>query len=265
MSCDLHKKFQKIGAEVEITPARSNQVVPVTLDVVTSDGRERFAIRLRAGASLDLTVLEVKPEDRHLVLLAREVDADGNTIEANHFLCGHDERHLFVAGVANVSTVAQAKASLKPQAIVAREVGLSTAKRNRRKTGVFRRQGEWFFVPVDITADPMTIRLNEPLTRDARSKPHIAQFAFRNGGESVRVCARHPNGLTTREYEKLIARNPKAANYNWRTMVRNPELYVRGTIRHTDHRTITLNGWHRVLINTERRAATRMAAVTFLD
>jgi hypothetical protein len=39
--------------------------------------------------------------------------------------------------------------------------------------------------------------------------------------------------------------------WKWRPMRRNPCVYVKGRIRHADHATITLHGWHRVLMNTE--------------
>jgi hypothetical protein len=47
-------------------------------------------------------------------------------------------------------------------------------------------------------------------------------------------------------------------------MRRNPGVYVKGRIRHPDHATIFLNGWHRVLMNTERQSKA-MKNVAFLD
>jgi len=38
-------------------------------------------------------------------------------------------------------------------------------------------------------------------------------------------------------------------------MKRDAAVYVRGEVRHPDHETITLNGWHRVLMNTENRSS----------
>jgi hypothetical protein len=47
-------------------------------------------------------------------------------------------------------------------------------------------------------------------------------------------------------------------------MKRNAQVYVRGRIRHADHKSITLHGWHRILVNTENQfRAMRNAA--FLD
>ena len=52
--------------------------------------------------------------------------------------------------------------------------------------------------------------------------------------------------------------------WNWRYMVRNPEAYVKGAIRHPDHKTIVLHVWHRVTMNTEGQSEA-MQHVVFLD
>ncbi len=60
------------------------------------------------------------------------------------------------------------------------------------------------------------------------------------------------------------AGSPKAKGWRWRTMRRNPGVYVRGRIRHPDHATVTLHGWHRVVMNTEGQSRA-MQHVAFLD
>jgi hypothetical protein len=273
MNSNLEKLFDKIGAKVKIITRDERsirqagflrrQLAPVTLDVITKDGQEMFEISLQSNVvnEIALSVLEVRSDDRHLVLLARQTDKNGMVISKDHFLCGHDERHLFVAAVEGVSTVAQAKASLKPVEIRQKETGLSTKQRNRRKTKLFRRQGEWFFIPAHMTVPEKSIRKDEPLSRGAGSKPHIAQYAYRQGGETVMVCSQFPNGVTQRRYKEMIERNSHFRGLNWRAMQRAATVFVRGTIKHPDHATIYLEDWHRVLMNTERRTAT----VTFLD
>ena len=62
----------------------------------------------------------------------------------------------------------------------------------------------------------------------------------------------------------LLRVNPKAVRWGWRVMRRNPGVYARGTVRHSDHDTITLSFWHRVVMNTETQSRT-MANVAFLD
>lgn len=263
MFTDIQRFFAKIGADVQFV-TMSRRTRGVRLDVKNQNGREKFQIGIPRALidanALQLAVQEVRSTERHLVLVAMEFDQRGNVTTKEHFLCGHDERHLFVAAVRPVSTVAEAKASLKPAEIRDAENGMNNKKRNRRKTPIFRRQGEWFFVPADIVPPPFLVRRNEPLVRGRGSKPHIAQFAYRSGGETVYVCRQHPNGVTADEYKRIIEQ-PKAKNYIWRVMQRNATVYVMGTIRHPDHATIVLGTWHRVLMNTEARSE----SVAFLD
>ncbi|HNB24201.1 MAG TPA: hypothetical protein PKZ32_17410 [Candidatus Melainabacteria bacterium] len=271
----LKEKFRKIGARVDVAFAGATRVrgftriqnPPASLDVLNDSRGEYFQIRIREDISsqLDISVLEIQPKDKHLVLLAKQVDNQGNVITKDHFLCGKDERHLFVASVGKVSTVAAAKESLKPKEILARETGLTTEKRNRRKTRVFRRQGEWFFIPEEIVPDPSLIRKDEPLARNTSSKAHIAEYAYRVGGQPVKVCREYPSGLTHSEYMTLITDNPNAKFLNWRDMKRNASVYVKGKIRHADHATVTLETWHRVLMNTETFSPTAAVTVEFLD
>ena len=47
-------------------------------------------------------------------------------------------------------------------------------------------------------------------------------------------------------------------------VLRDPEVYAKGTVRHPDHATIRLTGWHRVLMNTEQ-GARAMQHVVFID
>jgi hypothetical protein len=47
-------------------------------------------------------------------------------------------------------------------------------------------------------------------------------------------------------------------------MKRDAAVYVRGEIRHPDHKTVCLEYWHRVLMNTENRSMA-MRNLAFLD
>lgn len=214
--------------------------------------------------SLDLTVLQAEPKQRHLLLLVRR---EGAQKQLDRFLCGHDERKWFVAAVpSGVSSVAQAKEALKPEPVRLAQAQnqLSARKRNARKNRAFRRQGEWFFIPAPgLVVDPKQVLRNEPLRRGA-GKPHIVDELCRTGGVQVLVCSRHPNGLTAAEHQALIVGNPKAKHWGWRQMMRDPIVHVRGRVRHSDHATITLPNWHRVAMNTETQARS-MANMAFLD
>ena len=190
--------------------------------------------------------------------------------EKQKFLCGHDERHWFVAAVpesAPVGTVRQAKEVLKPADVLAAQsrLGIGTKGRNKRKNAVYHRQGEWFFLPVPgLNVDDKLVLRDEPIRRSNRGKPHWAEFCYRTGGETVYVCRYHPSGVSEKAYERLLSANPDARGWRWQAMRRNMDVFVRGRIRHADHATIDLHGWHRVLMNTETQAKA-MRSVAFLD
>ncbi len=261
----LLEKFEKMGARAKVRNGNgmvrsrfSNgmNVGGVRLNILNDEDGEYFDLNVQGDA--EVSVLDVQPKDRHLLLLAKQGK------EKSKFLCGHDERHWFVAAIpeaAPVGTVRQAKEALKPAEIQNRQVGLNKKKRNKRKNAAYIRQGEWFFIPENITADERLILKNEPITRGNGSKPHMAQFAYRKGGTTVYVSREYPNGVDAKTYQKLV-KEGKGANF--RAMVRDASVYVKGTIRHADHATITLNGWHRVVMNTERQAKA-MRNVAFLD
>ncbi len=264
--CD---KFDSIGARaiVRERPARRRWSAPdlLRLDIGEDRRGEYFEITPpRDSKTPDVQVLDVRPADRHLLLLVRE---DG---QKNKYLCGRDERHWFVAGLpdaAPVGNVRQAMESLQPAPVreaVSRK-RVSNKNRNRRKNAAFLRQGEWFFLPVEnMRVEPRLVLKNEPMRRSSGGKPHWAELCYRTGGETVYVSPRRPAGLTSAEYSKLLSTNPKAKNWQWQTMLRNPGVYVHGRIRHADHATLCLRSWHQVVMNTEGQSAA-MRNVAFLD
>ena len=67
--------------------------------------------------------------------------------------------------------------------------------------------------------------------------------------------------ISTAEFDLL---SPSKQRSGWRQMVRDAGLYAKGSVRHPDHNTIVLHGWHRVLMNTEQ-SARAMRHVAFLD
>jgi len=236
------------------------------MDLRRDSNGQFFELRVptHLSESLDVAVMQAEPKQRHLLLAVRQVGTDA---KLDRFLCGHDEREWFVAAVpGGASSVRQAMDALQPQDVRAALTRnhVSSRKRYARKNRAFRRQGEWFFVPEpSFVVDEKLILRNEPLRRGA-GKPHLVEELFRSGGETVHVCRRHPNGVTPDEYRSILRRNPDAARWGWQVMRRNPGVYARGTVRHSDHATITLPFWHRVIMNTETQSRT-MARVAFLD
>jgi len=218
-----------------------------TLDVQKDKCGEYFEII----KSKDVTVgiLDADRKDRHMLVALNRANVN------QKFLMGHDETHLFVAAVdRNVTTLEDAKESLKPQ-VVRDEQRLKRVKKrkvNKRRNKAFVRQGEWFFLPrPHVKVDRSMILKNEPITRGDNSKPHMVQEMFRQGGESVMVCSRHPQGLTKAEYYRLVKENPAAENWVWRSTVRNPKAYARGKVTHPDHSALCLLVWHEIVMSNE--------------
>jgi hypothetical protein len=229
---------------------------------------EFFDLTLRADMLEDVKVTDLRPRDRHLLL---QVDHHDSIDGRQKFLCGHDERHWFVAAVpeeAHASNVRTAKEALKPDAVFKSQAraGLKGRDGQRRKNRAFVRQGEWFFIPrPDVNLDPGLVIRREPLSRGAGSKPHMVDELVRTGGESVYVSHLHPTGLTEAEYMQWVHRNrDQARRVRFDLMRRNAGVFVRGKVRHPDHKTIVLNVWHEVAMNTESQARA-MRHVAFLD
>jgi len=271
----IESKFAAMGARMKVReiPSRWQMggrrwVDPTDFAVdIRRDGTgEFFELRVPAHLSdtLDVCVMQSEPKQRHLLLAVRKL---GVKPQLDRFLCGHDEREWFVAAVpGGASSVRQAMDALQPAGVreaLARH-HVSSRKRYGRKNRAFRRQGEWFFVPEpSVVVDEKLVLHNEPLRRGA-GKPHFVEELSRSGGETVHVCSRHPNGVRPDEYRSILRRNPDAVRWGWRVMRRNPGVFARGMVRHSDHETITLPFWHRVIMNTETQSRT-MANVAFLD
>lgn len=271
----LESRFAAMGARLKVReiPSRWQRgerrwIDPAEFAVdIQRDGRgEFFELRVptHLSESLEVTIQQAEPKQRHLLLLVRK---SSDPARLDRFLCGHDERAWFVAAVpGGASSVRQAMDALQPKDVrdsLSRH-DVSARKRYARKNRAFRRQGEWFFVPEPpfVVDDKLVLR-NEPLRR-GRGKPHVVEQLYRSGGETVHVCRRHPNGVTPEEYRSILRRDPSAARWGWQVMRRDPGVYARGTVRHSDHATITLPFWHRVIMNTETQSRT-MANVAFLD
>src|SRR5438067_2218678 len=92
----LDTKFARIGARLKVADRptrRSHTSGVISLDVQADRKDEFFEVVRQPGAEAEIAVLDVQPAARHLLLLVREGK------DKSKFLCGHDERHWFVAGI----------------------------------------------------------------------------------------------------------------------------------------------------------------------
>ncbi|MBI1324172.1 hypothetical protein GC170_13440 [bacterium] len=273
----LLRNFARIGTVARIRPSRWNRF---SLDIERVGRLERYVIE--ADDDVDVAVVDVQPRDRHLLLMIKNPNEPN--LPNSKYLCGHDERHYFVAiipEVAGATTVETAKQALKPREILRLEARVGIKSRNihsrRRRLGngmKIYRQGEFMFVPAPdfVPAQPLGIQHDEMMTRTSiinrlfrGRNPHIAKELYREEGEMVYVNRLYPAGLTEQERQRLFAEDDKAQHWGWRAQTRNPIVHVRGTVRHAEHATIHLGRtWHRVYLNTEN-LATRMGHLAFVD
>ena len=240
----LCRHFSRIGARLKVQEPSVQQGERVRIDVGRDRVGEFFDIRCHQGIVPE--VIDSQPVSRHLLLIAR----DGG--DKNKFLLGHDERHWFAAAVPGdgVRDVRTAIESLQPTEVEGHKA---------------IRQGEWFFVPTpDLALTSPVVHRNEPLSRGAGSQPHVCEELMRHSGVNVLVSSAYPNGITEAEYHRLLETNPNASRMQWRRMTRDAQAYARGAVRHRDHKTIHLDGWHRVYMNRERFAK-HAKQIAFLD
>jgi hypothetical protein len=219
MTIDMREAFDAIGADVLVEVAGN----AFEIDVRHSGDREFYQLQYPLGDTIQAEAVDVKPRLRHLVL-----DVTGWRLPiSGRFLCGHDERHWFVASLPfarRTMTVLGAMEALKP-AVVLREQHRKGVRhrRYRRKTAAYVRQGEWFFLP--------------------RPMMHVGEQAIRTG-ELVR-----PGG------------KPHQVEWLFRPEGRD-ETFVRGAVSHPDHQTIHLQVWHRVVQNNEVEPAPQVQQFT---
>ncbi|MEE8435526.1 MAG: hypothetical protein V3S64_12130 [bacterium] len=272
------KKFETMGArlKVEIAESRIAALRPTARSGLI--GAERFSLNvlgrgknqyfeIQAGGEVEVEVLDVSKTGRHLLLMLRT----GGRLNKAKFLCGHDEREWFAAALPEdkpVKSIATAMEALKPDAVIESQQRkkVKTRKRNKRANEGFVRQGEWFFIPVPgFDASGLIVHKHEPLSR-GRGRPHMVAELVRSGGTQVWVCGEHPTGVSEKEYRRILKKNPGAGKWGWRTMMRDPAVYVRGEVSQPGgHKTIDLNGWHRVEVNTEGQSRAFGDALAFLD
>jgi hypothetical protein len=258
----LETMFGRMGARLKVrdTVSRRN---PAGIDIRFDKRGEYFDIGVDPNDEVEYEVINIQPRLKHLLLMSRRDNGK------QKFLCGHDERHWFVCAVPgnSVTNVVDAMEALQPEEVRGADSLMVKRKKNRlrRRNEAFVRQGEWFFVPAPkLVVQPTLVLKNEPISRGNGSKSHMCQFLYRTGGELVYVSSGYPQGLTADEYAALLNSEPKARGWRWTRMQRDALAYVRGRVWHPDHKTVVLDGWHRVLMNTENLAP-GARAVVFLD
>lgn len=252
--------FKKIGSSFRESLPRwgtSGFQIDVKTDKKTGEYFE-----LQHGDPVEVIINEVRPDMNHLLMTVKAGDL------VRKFLCGFDERHFFTAGVpVETINIPDAFHRLQPPEIQKVAKDLPRKERYKRHTSLYIRQGEWFFQPLSLKEmkklatdfpkwEQMVIK-NEPIQRGS-SKAHMCQFMFRHGGRTVMVHSNYaPNGWDKKTYTAWQEKQRTLSSGNlvwmsgWRERQVGMRCLVKGTVRHPDHATVTLHGWHEVFMNAE--------------
>ena len=117
--------------------------------------------------------------------------------------------------------------------------------------------------PSSIRRPELVLR-NEPLSR-GRGKAHVLELAYPPRRRDV-VWVKPPSSERNQRRAQFDGSTDRSSGVSggWTRFVRDPELFAKGAVRHPDHATIVLRGWHRVVMNTEQ-GARAMRHVAFLD
>lgn len=257
------KQFDRIGARLIVSQAvdptrrmarAANGLAlagrPYDLDV-RRDRRhgEHYLLRVSPAAGAEFRVLQANTPARHLLLHALSA-AD---TRGERFLCGHDERHWFVAGIpAAVTTVTDARRALLPREL--QDATFTADELSRRHGKKFKRQGEWFFVPATVDQlreiGDRPILHGEKLQRGTRaSKPHVVSELVRFGGQQVVLFG--GKEYTPAAWDKFVADGGGRVSGRADRRVKDAMVFVRGSVRHSDHATLILPDWYRVFMNGE--------------
>ncbi len=269
----LVARFEKIGATVELMERRTKgfwarQSTTPDIDVKTEKKVEQFIISNYDNPEYTFEVIDISPEKRHLLLMVKKEEVKTERFqraEISKFLCGHDERHWFVAAIpeeAHAKNIDEAMDALKPSDVHRVSQDLRKKEKNKRHNKAWKRQGEWFFLPAEnFVADPLLVLKNEPILRTG-SKPHMCEELVRMNGK---VLWFHwgvaKEGVDDKTKQILES---KGHTSGWQSRMVDATVYVRGNITHPDHATIYLPTWCRVVMNEEAKAKAR-AKLRFLD
>lgn len=181
------------------------------------------------------------------------------TAAKRHFLMGVDERQLFVAqlkqGVANI---VEAK----------KQLGSSIMFHESVRTMSPGRQGEWFFLKATKVQEEIIELLLEKKATYILTKENIGKHAGKPQGNShiadeLVIIPNNPEIIKRAQSSKYARKNKDLSRVEPIYPIRKKEVFVRGCIKHVDHKTITYKKWYQVILNNEGN--TRSATQTWID
>jgi hypothetical protein len=200
--------------------------------------RDNLAVVQGLDAGARQLVLMVREPEREFFVprrVGRETIMVRRTTPGNkrHFLVGRDERQLFMCRLPRgCTTVREAHDELRAPEV----------KDSRSAIDRTLRQGEWFFL---VPGDEELAQLESALRSyrsTARRKVSIGSVIPRAGKPHVA--------------DELVVHLTEAGE---------SRVYVRGAVRHADHKTIWLEHWRQVVRNREVTEAPSLFGGTWID
>jgi len=180
------------------------------------------------GANIVRQVLRPKAKGvRPHVVVKRKTE-----VTPRCFLLGEDERQLFIAQLnsTSITSVQQAHENL------GRTVQFAEGK---RRGSSIDRQGEWFFLETTQATRDHIDGLIKKNKIAVNKKASIGQFMRRTG---------QPH----RADELVVLGGDRVANkLDHGSAVRPTQVYIRGAVRHPDHKTQKFHQWREVVGNNE--------------
>jgi len=173
--------------------------------------------------------------------------------DTRYFLMGVDERQLFVAQLTSAATSVQGARKL-----LGRTVQFAEGK---RRGSSIDRQGEWFFLETNQkqrdTLDKM-LKRNEIVVQ---KKQPIGNHMNRGGNPHTA-----DELLVVNDIDDKLAHKRESES---RFPVRGKKVFIRGRVRHQDHKTVVFHNWREVVANNEgataQRGTTRATGVFWID
>lgn len=191
----------------------------------------KSSMRWRGTYKITKIFVDKADPRRGSIVISRKTDDS-----TRYFLMGVDERQLFISQISQpVTTVDQARRCLGSTIQFAE---------GKRKGSSIDRQGEWFFLETNRYQRDYLENLIKKHLIAVHKKVAIGQFAGRSG---------KPHTVD----ELVVLENNKVLGLLEHGFpVRNRQIYIRGAVRHSDHKTVRFSEWREVIANNETAAVT---------
>lgn len=254
---NLLKKFEKAGLRLRFENINRNSDI---FGMRVSGGMHKEVFEMQPGHETNtIEVLDSDKDAKQILLMVKEEEREFTTTEwdtkqqthvevkrktdpsKRKFLIGMDERSYFMAPVADNSiNIRDAKEKLRNP--------------NLKRSDSITRQGEWFFVRAheqdfinEEVESGRAIKYSKvgigAVIGNRGGKPHV-------GDEVVRIrTERFPQEDLKPSLERLYRGIRSGRDLS----LPGDMVFVRGKVRHPDHKTVEFSAWHRVYRNTEDR------------